>query len=395
MSIRDGGKRMRKKGFRWRVPLALFSVIFGVIGLALPVGAEEVSMEDVPSAVSRWVGLLPEELTSLLPEGMESGEPEAVGEATLTLTDPTVMLSLIGKLLTAGLGDALRLFAQLVGLLLIASVFGTIRRSLSASGVSEAVSFCSTLAIFGAILTLQGAHLTMVAKYLERLLTLVGAMIPVAGTVWAMGGNVTTASTGTATLSVFLSVCETLCAKSVIPVCTFCTAMALCQTLSPTMGIRGVAGAVKKVYTFALSLIMTVLVASLGSSTALTAAADSTTARSAKVLSGAVIPVVGGSVGDTLRTVAAGVQYVKTVLGVGGMALILLLTLPILISLILTRTVFLLCTGIAELLGCEEEGRLLGELGTIYGCMIAVVAMSGVMFILALWIFVRSVVAVA
>lgn len=380
---------------RRRYEIALLCILLCVCAFSLPIAAEQVAEADMPAEVSEWIELLPEDLASLLPEGMRDGEGEAIGEGILELTKPSRIMSVLGQILEVGLQDALRLFARLVGLLLIASVFGAIRRSLSAGGVSEAVGFCSTLAIFAAILSLQGEHLERVGRYLENMITLVGAMIPVMGTVWAMGGNVTTASVGTSTLSVFLTACETLCAKSVIPVCAFCTAMALCQTLSPGLGIRGVAGAVKKVYTFFLGLIMTVLVASLGSQSALTSAADSTAARTAKVVSATVIPVVGGSVGDTLRTVAAGVGYLKTVLGVGGIALILLLTLPTLISLILTRSVFLLCTGIADLLGCEEEGKLLSELGIVYGCMIAVVSMSAVMFILALWIFVRSVVAVA
>jgi hypothetical protein len=179
-----------------------------------------------------------------------------------------------------------------------------------------------------------------------------------------------------------------------MPVCGFCTALALCNVLSPEMGIKGFAGAVKKIYTFVLGMIMTVLVASLGSQTALASAADSTVARTAKLVSSTVIPVVGGAVGDTLRTVGAGVQYMKSVVGIGGIVCLFLLTLPTLISLLLTRLVFLLCGGIADLLGCESESRLLGELGSVYGCMIAVVSMTSVMFILALILFVKTVVAV-
>ncbi|MBQ9086936.1 MAG: hypothetical protein IJY47_07090 [Clostridia bacterium] len=365
--------------------------VFSLSALA----STERNQEDMPKGFSEWVEAFPEDLAQLLPEGMDSQNSEEAGEATLELMRPETLLSIIGELLNVGVGDAFRLFVKLVGLLLIASVFGALRASISSDTVSGAVHFCTTLAIFAAIIGLQAEHLERVAQYLERLSALVGAMIPVTGAVWAMGGNVTTASAGTATLSVFLTVCESLCAKTVIPVCGFCTAMALCNTLSPELGMRGVAGAVKKTYTFLLGMIMTVLVASLGSQTALTAAADSTTARTAKVIASAAIPVVGGSVGDTLRTVASGVRYLKTILGIGGIGLILLLTLPTLLSLILTRVVFLLCGGIADLLGCEREGRLLGELGTMYGCMIAVVSMSAVMFILALWIFVKSVVAVA
>ena len=128
---------------------------------------------------------------------------------------------------------------------------------------------------------------------------------------------------------------------------------------------------------------MTLLLALLSSQNTLCAAADSTGARTAKLVSSTIIPTVGGSVGETLRTVASGVQYLKSVVGISGIFFILLLLLPTLLA-------FLLGSGVAEILGCEGEGKLLGELGSVYGCMTSVVAMTSVMFILALNLFVRT-----
>ena len=209
-----------------------------------------------------------------------------------------------------------------------------------------------------------------------------------------MGGNVATASAGTGTLYVFLAVCQRVCAASILPICGVMTVLALCGTLSPEIGVRGIAGAIKKIYTFSLGAIMTLLLASLSAGTTLTAAADSTTARAARLAASTAIPIVGGSVGETLRTLSAGVQYMKGIVGFGGVLLLLLLVLPVLLSLIFTRLAFLLSVGVAELLGCDREARLLGELSGIWGTMIAVVAMSAVMFVLALVLFVRTVVAV-
>ena len=132
----------------------------------------------------------------------------------------------------------------------------------------------------------------------------------------------------------------------------------------------------------------------LASCAALCAAADSASARTARLVSGLTIPIVGSGVGESLRVVAGSVQYLKSIVGIGGIVFVLLLLLPTLLSLIVTRTVLLLGSGVAEMLGCPTEGKLLSELGAVWGTMIAVVAMSSVMFILALGIFVRVAVAV-
>ena len=382
----------KRKGFWlfWIAVLVLVGV--GTVGV---LAADTGQYGQMPEGYGAIADELPDSVRDRLPEGVDSESVEEAGEAISEMTDSRYLLTLLADLTGIEMVGALRLFAKLLGLLLLSAVFSALRSSLGSDALSGAVRFCSTAAIFAAMIYVQLDHLRHVQVFLERLSSLMNAMIPVTGAVWAMGGNVSTAAVGSAGMYTFLAVCENLCAKTVMPVCGFCTALALCNTLSPELGLRGFAGAVKKIYTFVLGLIMTVLVASLASQTALASAADSTAARTARMVSSTVIPVVGGAVGDTLRTVGAGVQYLKSVVGIGGIVFLFLLMLPTLISLLLTRLVFLLCGGIADLLGCESESRLLGEMGSVYGCMIAVVSMTSVMLILALVLFVRTVVAVA
>lgn len=159
--------------------------------------------------------------------------------------------------------------------------------------------------------------------------------------------------------------------------------------------LAGFTGAVKKTYNFFVAALMTVLVFALGAQTTIAISADTAAARGAKLLSSTVIPVVGGAVGDTLRTVAGSVQYVKSVVGIGGILFVLAVTLPTLISLLLFRLVFLLTGSMAEALGCQRESRLLSELGNVYGCLVGAVAICSVAFAVALGIFVKCAVAVA
>ena len=139
---------------------------------------------------------------------------------------------------------------------------------------------------------------------------------------------------------------------------------------------------------------MMLLLTLLSSQTVLGSAADTAAARAAKMVTSSAIPIVGGSVSDTLRTVASGVQYMKSVVGVSGIAVILILVLPTLISLLLTRLALIISGCVADLLGCESESRLIGDLGGVWSCMIAVVAMTAVMFILIMNIFIRTTVAI-
>ena len=349
----------------------------------------------MPEGYAELTDSLGDDIISNLPEGIFSENANDVSDSVTKMSDSRYWFSVITDIVKEEAMSFGKLFMNLCGLLVLASIFSALGKSLGSDSLSGAVRFCSSSAIFSAMVYIQIDHLRQVELFFERLISIMGAMIPITGTVWAMGGNVGTASVGTSTLYVFLSVCQGIFAESVVPVCCVFTALALCNSLSPDMGLKGFSGTLKKIYNFFLGFIMTVLIASLSSQTTLSAAADSTSARAAKLVSANVIPIVGASVGDTLRTIATSVGYLKSVVGIGGIFFILLLLLPLLVTLLLTRLAFSLSSGVAELIGCDAEGRFLSELGGVYGIMIAVVSVSSVMFIFALTIFTKTVVAIA
>lgn len=338
---------------------------------------------------------LTEEALGALPDGVFSDNGEERSEAVLEMTSPKYIFSRILDMIGAQTGSASRLFAALVALLILSSAVNALRSSLASNALGAAMRFCMTGAVMASVIGVQFSQLESTALFFERISSLMSAMIPVGSAVLAMGGSVSTAALGSSSLAVLLGVCETLCAKTVTPVVCACTALALCNTLSSDLGLRGFASAIRKTYAFILGSIMTLLLATLSSQTALTAASDSAGARAAKLVASTAIPIVGGTVGDTLRTVAGGVSYLKSIVGISGIVFVLLLVLPTLISLILTRLVLLITSGVADMLGCETEGKLLSELSSVWGVMIAVVSMCAVMFIFALVIFIRITVAAA
>ena len=369
----------------------LLAVALGTGMLCVPAFCDEA----MPEGFSDLAEILPDEERALLDEELFSENAQTAGKALEQMLTPSRLFGMAESLTERAATGALSLLATLTGLLMISAVLTALSSTVGSAALGTAVRFCTTVAIFAAILSHEYGALLALQVCLERLCALVGMMIPIAGSVWAMGGNIGTATAGTGVLSVFLTITEHLLAASIVPVCSFCMAAALCGSIGPEPMLRGVSAAIKKGYTFLLGLVMSLLLFSLSATTALSASADSMAARTAKLVSATVIPTVGGSVGETLRTVAASVQYLKGVVGFGGILLVLLLTLPMLLSLIGGRLAFLLAGGLAELLGCDNESKLLGELGSVFGCMIAVCAMSGVMFILALTVFVKSTVAVA
>ena len=98
-------------------------------------------------------------------------------------------------------------------------------------------------------------------------------------------------------------------------------------------------------------------------------------------MAGNLIPVVGGALGDSFRTVASGVSFLKSTVGVGAMLVLFLMLLPVLISLLTTRLSMQISVAVSDLLGCEAESRLLAELLHVWGLLIAVVSLCSVLLI--------------
>ncbi len=372
---------------------AIILVLF--LLMTFNVAAQEVDLPQVPE--DEWKDFedsVPDSVKDkLYGDSMDNGEEFAQNVSQMSKGD--YIASVIFDIVGIELGGALRLFFALCALIILSAIFATFGESVGNSALSSAIRFCSSGALISVVIYTQYEHFERLENFFDELGGMMSGMIPVTASIWAMGGNVSTASAGSASFGVILAVSEALCSNTVIPICCILTVFGFCDSLNDEIKMGRVVGAVKKIYVFVLGMVMTVLLSSLGAQTALASSADTTAARTARLVSGSVIPVVGGSVGETFRTVSAGVGYLKSIFGIGAIIMIVLLMLPVMVSVLLTRFVFLLCAGFADMLGCANEARMLDNLGEIYGLMLGVVVCVAVIFILALYIFMRTVVAVA
>ena len=290
------------------------------------------------------------------------------------------MLSAVGL----HLGDCLRLLARVVGLLLLSAVAAALRDSMKSGSVSRAFSFCSALAILASLLTCGYRTVQTAAEYFSALGHMTSASIPLLAALYAMGGNVTTAASGAAGMTLYLTLTEELVGKTIVPFSGICLAFAAMEAMDPGLRLGTLAATVKKQYTTCLAFLMTILLAMLGAQTTLGARADTLAMRGAKFAAGNLIPVVGGSVSELLRTVSAGVGYLRGTVGICGVLLLLLTLFPVLAELLLYRLVWQIGASVADLVGCPSEKKLLDEVASLCGYLAAAVSICSSVFVLSL-----------
>ena len=370
----------------------LFGLVFAVmLVLICPVCAEDAVFGE---AYSSFLEQIPEDVAALLPDGIFSEDVAEVGEAAAEMSGFRFLLARVSELLLLELDGVLRLFGRLLSVLVIAAVTGTVKKSIGSDALSRAVELCGGCAVIGTLLSLTGEAVTVVSGFFERLSVLVNGIIPLTGVLYAMGGNVGTATVSAGGMMIFLNVVENLCAATLAPVVGICVAIAVADVFFGG-NLRGLGNFVKKVYTYFLGMVMLLLTFSLSVQTSLAAGADGVAMKSAKMLAGRAIPVVGGAVGDTLRTVAGSVAYLKSATGTVGIVAVALLVIPPLLSVILWRLGLIAASAAADLLGCTAEGKLLEAFVTVYGYLLAVMSIAAVAAIFLLTLFVKCSVALA
>lgn len=351
----------------------------------------EAALVELPSEYADMLDAIPETLRESLPDEVFTTDSDGAAAAWQALLSPHALFGLILDEFSHDWQRYLRLLLQLLGVLLIRAVWNCFAVGIRSPNLNSGVQLLCRLCLFGVIISQALTMLEDVVEFYQSLSTLTGGFLPLMGAMYAMGGNVGTAVVNQSTLILTFSLVEWIGEQSIVPLVSLCLAFSLLGAFETTVAGRMqiMTGKLKKWYTTGIGLVMLILSSTLAAQTTLTARADSLGFRTVRFAVSSGIPVVGGGVADMLRTASTALVWLRGVVGMGGVALLLWLLLPQVISLLLTRWVFSAAGDIAGWFGCSEEGHLLGEIGSLQGYLLAVISVSVMTFFFALVLLIK------
>lgn len=343
--------------------------------------------ETLPDEYSDFIDSLPDSVVDSLPDSTFSSDVGEVVGAAGELGGVSYLLGTLIDSFGGALGELLPTLSLLCGIVILSAVCHLFASNLG--GLSAAVSFAARLFAFCAIAVSAISSLSRLRDYFDSLFSAVASFLPLTTVLYASGGNLTAAASGTLTLNAILSVCQLVFTKTVIPIFSVCLSMSLLSVFDGvgSFAFQSISTSIKKWYTTALAFVMMLLTTALAAQTILSTKADNAAMKGMKFAASSFIPVSGGAVSSTLGTLAASVELVRGAVGVIGVAVILLLLLPIIVELAILRGIFALAAFLAGMLGCSGENKLLCEIGNLYGYLEGVAVLSSVVFIIAFAIF--------
>lgn len=368
-----------------RILVAILALLF-LIQMPLFVNAED---QDVPSEYQDILDSIPDDVAELLPDGLFSSDMSEVEGAVGEMTSWDYIWETLLDLIGLNIGELIGIFATLTGLLLLCSLLSMLRSSIKNEQLSSIFPLITSIIVSAAILSVTREPLQRIDLFFEQMKTMINTMSPAICSLYAMGGNVSVAIVQNYGMIMFLSIFENVCVIALESILGICISLAVASAFMPNINLKPLSDAIKKVFTFFVGLAMLVFSTVISAQTVLASKADSLGTNTAKMFLRQFIPLVGGTVGDSLKTVGASIEYLRSTVGISIIVIFILLVLPTLITIAGTRLSFIASNAIAGLIGCEKEGKLLSEMASIYGYVLAIACICSIGFLFLITVFVR------
>ena len=344
-----------KRVFVW---LAVIWMLF--LSLSLPCMAEEHAFPDIslPPGLSSYFGSLPKETEDI-----------ASWLDTQAIMD-FARISLEDALMRAAKG-----FLSLVAVAALCALMAVLSESVEQKGVMEAFGYLAVLGASSVTLSFLQKIFSDVAEHLETLSVFAVGIIPVyAGicTASGMGGLSVFGGNG---LSLAASFAALLATQVLVPLLRVCFVLGFAASVSGISGISQISGSVRRFFVGMVGGVSTLLVAVFAFQTQIAAKSDTLAGRAVRYVTSTSLPLVGGALADASRTLSSAFSVMGGVVGGVGVAVVVLMLVPVMAELGILRICFLSASGMAEILSCHRIARLYRDAGALLGALMAITAL--------------------
>lgn len=272
------------------------------------------------------------------------------------------IISNIKNALVSAFKPSFPVFLGLLGLILIASVLNCFNINFSGFDIG---GYVSCLCLSGYCFSVIKSLCENLSGYTEKLRNIMAVVTPTLISS-KIGEGAMSAKTGYFGLVVTLTVSEFLITEIVLPCVKILFVLSLVSCMCKhTVDLRAIASSIRTFSIFSVSLVMTGVVTVMHFQNVIARAADSVGLRAIRFVSTSFIPIVGGLVGESVKTVTESLKAVRGIMGAAGVAAIISVCLPPIAAILIYKTELAICVCLAKTLGCKNEADILSDAGGI------------------------------
>ncbi len=371
----------------WRKIVAATLTVLAILSLT----ALTVAAYDPNDALGDVRGYIPPELDSLVNKFTNG---DITPDGVIGALNFTTAFDYLANLFKTAVREALRPLCVLLTTVVLSAVMTVLRQAIKSDALTSALGYMATLCAALSVYSALDGLVTSGVEQLRRLDILMKSMLPIMTALYAAGVNITAAAVTNAGMTAALTLLEAVLTDILLPLVKLCFVFALLGGLCDSVDVSGVGDMVRRWFTTALALVMTIFSGMMAYQNRLALATDSIAARTVRFAASNLIPMVGGAVGEAVRALGGSLSLIRATVGVLGVVGVALLMLPTLVTLLVNRSALNIVAVVSKALGCDPESRLLASVSGIVDLLIALVAAVSVFFVFALTLFIKTAAAV-
>lgn len=281
-----------------------------------------------------------------------------------------------------------RLLGQLLLLIILCAALYQLQISWNGLPNADLVVVVSFLVMLFIALECFQSALGVASDAMEKMVDFMQAIVPTLSALLVAAGAVTSAAVLHPMLLVTVVLVGTAIRHIVFPLSLVSLVLGIVGNLSSQMTGSRLAGLANKAAVFVLSLLCIAFLGVVTVRGALVPLVDGVGLKTAKFLAGKFVPVVGGVFSGAVEVVAGGSVLIKSAIGAFGLFVVIVLAAFPLVKLGSILFIFRLIGALVEPITDLRIVKALDQIGNSLALVFASVAVTAVMFFLALTIVV-------
>lgn len=275
----------------------------------------------------------------------------------------------------------------ILSIILLSAAISSFNSGSGSSSAALTVSVLSTAAVIAAPALSVISAATSAMKGCSVFMT---AFIPVFAVITASCGKPAVSASMSALLLGASQAVSYIANFIVIPLVGGYMAVSLTSAVSPLTDSSGIAEGIKKLAFWIMSLAATVFIGILSIQTAVNAAADTLSLKTAKFIIGSSVPFTGNILSEALSTVTASMGMLKSSVGAYGVIACCAIFLPLLAELLLWRIILNLTAAAAELFSLPAISAILRCADTVMSVISGIILLTCAVFVISLTVVISA-----
>lgn len=233
-----------------------------------------------------------------------------------------------------------------------------------------------------------------VSEHIEALCGFMLSFVPTAVALHTASGNTLSASLIANSGAGAITFLQIICTSLIIPItkamCTLTTVNILCKKAN----LSGISAMMKSVSMWIIGLFFTIFTGILSLQTILQSSADNLALKGLRYSAAKMIPIAGGLVSESMKTVITAVGFIKNVTGIAGIVSVLYTVIPPLCLILAAKLYLSLLSAISKASANSDFSAYTDGLVGALNMLLALLISCSISFVILLALFMKTTVTV-